>query len=91
MWSWLAQVFGSTPTCRIAKRWLQGQRPNWQVMWASVRAREESRDVVAVFYQEPAGFIRPPRYKLLAVSHDLGRVEELPCTSDSPYRIRNYR
>ena len=89
MWSWLAQVLGSTPTCRIAQHWLQDQHPEWKVMWASVRAREESRDAVAVFYQEPPGFMRPSRYKLIAVSHHLGQVEELPCTLDAPYRIRN--
>jgi len=90
MWSWLAQVFGSTPTCRIAEQWLQEQHPEWWIR-ASVLAREESRDVVAVFYQEPPDFVRPPPYRLLAVSHDLGQVEELPCTLDSPYVFRNRR
>lgn len=84
-------VPGSTPTCRIVQHWLRDQHPEWKVMWASVRAREESRDVMAVFNEESPGFMRPPRYKLIAVSHHLGQVEELPCTLDSPYRIRNYR
>lgn len=93
MLNWIRRLFGASPACRAARDHLAAAQPEWQV-WTGIRshrATENDRTVVAVFFQEPDRFTRPPRYKLLAVSHDLGDIEEFPTTPDSPYRLRGYK
>ena len=65
--------------------------PAFRARWTLLRATENDRFVVAVFYEEPELKWRPMPYKLLALSNDLSKCHELPLELDSPYRIQNYR
>ena len=93
MKAWFQRLLGNAPACRAARDYLADHHPDWEV-WTGVRshrATEDDRTIVAVFYQIPSSPSRPAHYKLFAVSHDLGRVEELPYAPNSPYWIRNYK
>ncbi len=72
----------------VARRSFAEQHPGWRCQGTSIRAAEESRFVVAVFYQVPGLPSFPAHYKFYAVSRDFRIAEELPCTPESPYWIR---
>ena len=57
----------------------------------SIRARETTRTVFAVFYHDPERQRKPLPCKLYADDNDTRNVEELECTSDSPYWIKGRR
>jgi hypothetical protein len=77
------------PACRAAVDAVRSIHPDWDV-WtalASIRADEDDRYVVAVFYSDPNVRVKPPRYLLVALDRALQFIEKLPVSPDSPYFI----
>ncbi len=64
--------------------------PEEEVSAFWVRAVEEKRVVFAVIIKPPGIFRGMPPYRLIAVSSDLSRWEELP-KADSPYRLKGIK
>ena len=77
--------------CRRAREQFQASHPTLQTCGTSLRATEENRFVVAVFYFDPQRPVKPLPYELFGVSKDLMCADELPMSLDSPYRIRGHR
>ena len=81
------------PDCRQAREFFQTQHKDWEI-WIdhrSHRATEAKCSVVAVFYQGPGQYSRPPSYKLFPVQHGSGIVTELSKEEGEFYRISNYK
>ena len=77
--------------CKVAKAVFQREYPTLLYMGSSVRAQEEDRLVVAVFYQHPESKTKPSRYKIFGVSIDMENAKELECNPQSKYWIRGRR
>lgn len=90
MISKIARTLGLTDTQAgaVARRAFGVGHPQLRCLGTKIRATEESRFVVAVFYSEPEMSARPNPYKLYAVARDLNSVQELACSPESPYWIR---
>jgi hypothetical protein len=90
MFKKIAQRLGlaETPAEAVARRVFSEEHSELRCDGATTRATEESRFVVAVFYDDPKRPARPSPYKLYAVARDLSTAEELSCSPDSPYWIR---
>jgi hypothetical protein len=81
------------PFCQAARAAFSKAYPDWKAIkgWHNHRAVESNRVVVAVFYSEPKIGVRPPPYRLFAVSRDFTSVEELPRDANSPYLLHGLR
>jgi hypothetical protein len=90
MWSFFLQLLGfdDPPACKATREALRRLQASWIVSETRIIANEGARCVIAVFYDAPGISVKPPRYKLFAVSTDLKTIEELPVTPDSPYWIK---
>ena len=90
MFKEIAQALGlmDSPAAAIARRVFEAEHPQLNCEGTRMRAKEDSRFVVAVFYSQPGFPTRPGPYKLYAVARDFGSAHELDCSPDSPYWIR---
>lgn len=59
-----------------------------QITNLSLRAKEPTRYIFAVFYNQEDKQVIPGRYLLISISRENGYIEELPTSPDSPYWIR---
>jgi hypothetical protein len=86
----IAQALGlaDSPAGAVARRAFETEHPQFKCGGTQIRATEESRFVVAVFYSQPGLHERPGPYLLYAVARDLGSAQELACSPESPYWIR---
>jgi hypothetical protein len=89
MFKEIAQTLGliDSPAGAVARRAFEAEHPELKCESTQLRAAEESRLVVAVFYSQPGIPVRPSPYKFYAVAHDSGSAQELACSPDSPYWI----
>ena len=78
------------PACQSAVAAVRSLHPDWDVFTglASLRADEDQRYVVAVFYSAPTVRVKPPRYVLVTLDRAHKFIELLPVDADSPYFIR---
>src|SRR5437016_1949235 len=74
--------------CKAARELFSRQHPSWRICETKVVSKETNRCIVAVFYEEPGVFVKPLRYALLAVPHDLSSVETLNCAPESKYWLK---
>ena len=77
------------PVCQSAVAVVRSLHPDWEVFtsMASIRADEDDRYVVAVFYSTRDIRVKPPRYVLVALDRAHDFLEMLPVNPDSPYFI----
>ncbi len=73
---------------KTAREHFEQEYSNRRICSTSIRATEETRFVIAVFYQEHETVKKPSPYALFAVSTSKWEVEELPCNPQSPFWIR---
>jgi acyl carrier protein len=82
-------------TCHTARAVFQREYPTLVYEGTSVRAREQDRFVVAVFYRDPGIRTKPCPYKIFRVSsdmeHAMENAEELDCNPESLYWIHGRR
>ena len=78
------------PACQAAVATVRSLHPDWNVFTSmrSIRADENDRYVVAVFYSSPDVLVKPPRYVLVALGRAYDFIELLPVDPQSPYFIR---
>ncbi|MET0102604.1 MAG: hypothetical protein ABW078_12805 [Sedimenticola sp.] len=74
--------------CQRAVQHVREKHPDYFVGSARLRAEEEARYVIAVFYRDPANPKIPDPYMLFTIPKNGGTVQELECTPQSPYWIR---
>jgi hypothetical protein len=88
----LAQVLGLADSSAgaKAKEVFRIDHPELEPLSILVRATEQNRFIVAIFYRGSMPIIPTP-YLLCAVGKDLLQAHELPQEECAPYRIRNYR
>lgn len=73
---------------RICRKAFRDNYPTLTIDEVRVRSKEQSRTVVAVFFQLPGkSLIEPTPYKLFVVHGET--VDELPYSDDCPYAYRN--
>mgnify|MGYP001260800442 CR=1 FL=1 len=72
---------------RVAENFLRSQHPDLLVHGTQLRAKEPERIVLAVFYDEPHVWSRPPRYPLVAVDRRSRDASHLETSPESPYWI----
>ena len=70
---------------RVAKEAFGRLYPNETIGWTTLRADEDTRYIVGVFY----GSTRPPSFMFFEVSKDLAIARQLE--DDKPYRPRVWR
>ena len=97
MWSRLLEFLGrgyaNRPAADAVRRALEARYPQFETTDIWLRAREGSRDVVAVLYRErQSQTIRRgmPLYKIFAVDSDLVAAE-LAFDPSSPYALRGIK
>ena len=76
--------------CRAIEH-VQQRYPNLTVTDVSLRAREPTRYVFAVFFREGDEWSMCACYKLVACDRDGEGIEELNASPDSPYWIRGLK
>jgi hypothetical protein len=93
MWQFFRRLFAPFavppgPVRIVARDALLLRYPGFVACGTRLIEREDTRWVVAVFYEDPPRKSRPTKYKLFSVSNDLASAEELTGDASLPYRIR---